>query len=713
MKANRLLKNIKALSTGAIGILSIATCMVSCSNEPDGEDLYTATGKTIAEYIEEDPDLSSFAYILNHVGLDKTLASYGQYTCFAPSNAGVEAYIDSLYDDDKSPIPHNGMTEKSLNGLTDSLCYDIAKFHLLSSLRNIADMSGSIGTSINTMLGYAFTASIDDQGRTTLNNVAHIINADNEATNGYFHKLDNVISRDTRTLPDVLHSLEGYTLFYEALMKTGLNEDLKISNKGITYTLTDQTDTNGEDLYSPTECRVGFTIFAESDAVMANAGINSFDDLVAYANSKYGSAASWYNYLNEKGLTVNTGTTDADFKKPENALHMFVAYHILKTGMAIDKILFSREAYSSGGYTAYNYWNYNPETCYAEVYDYFETMLPNTLMKVWGGKYGSTNSLYINRWKQNNTLTDEVGTPGSAGMHPMRQTGVKILRDLNKSALNGYIQAIDKMLVYDSNVPNGVLHERMRFETTTFLQEFGNNGLRFISSSEAFVLNGSQGSGARIAFPVNYFDNVYCYNGEDTKVRYNVNGAYNAWQANCFQGWGQYDLAIKLPHVPTGIYELRLMYVPMAHGGFMQFYLGTSTNIQEMEILGLPLDVRVPASDERIGLTPADQEDDLGVATDKALRNRGYMRSPMTYRQHPESRDEGTTGNQNMRTTNDGSGWALRKILITKQFKQSEDYWIRIKNMISDDSELKWQFDYIEFVPVDIVNSTEYSEDWM
>ena len=32
------------------------------------------------------------------------------------------------------------------------------------------------------------------------------------------------------------------------------------------------------------------------------------------ANSKYGNAAAWYQYLNEKGLTVNTGTTDADFK---------------------------------------------------------------------------------------------------------------------------------------------------------------------------------------------------------------------------------------------------------------------------------------------------------------------------------------------------------------------------------------------------------------
>ncbi len=710
MKANRLFNEIKKLSVGALGLMGFAVCISSCSNEPDGEDLYTATGKTITEYLEEDPDLTSFVYILQQVGLDKALSSYGQYTCFAPSNAGIAAYIDSLYEDDKSPIPHNGLSEKSLYGLNDSLCNDIAKFHILSSLRTIADMSGS-GTSINTMLGYAFTASIDDQGRTTLNDVAHIINADNEATNGYYHKLDNVISRDTRLIPDVLHSLDGYTIFYQALTKTGLADSIKIANKGITYTLSDETDTDGQDLYSPTECRVAFTVFAESDAVMAANGINSFDDLVAYANSKYGAAAGWYHYLNEKGLAVNTGTTDDDFKLRNNALNMFVSYHILKIGMAIDKLLFSREAYNSSAYTTYNYWNYNPETCYSEVYDYYETLLPNTLVKIWGGKYGSTGSLYINRWKLNNTLTDEVGTPGSAAMHPMRQTGVKINRDLNKAALNGYIHDIDRMLVYDSNVPNGVLHERMRFESTTFLPEFGNNGLRFLSMSEAFVLNGSQGSGARIAFPVNFFDNVYCYNGEGTKVRYNVNGAYNAWQANCFQGWGQYDLAIKLPHVPTGTYELRLMYTPMGHGGFMQFFLGTSKNVQEMEILGLPLDVRVMSNDERIGWTQSDLEDDQGVASDKALRNRGYMRSPMTYRYHPESQDEAATGTGNMRSS--ATNIALRKILVTKQFKQSEDYWFRIKNMISDDSELKWQLDYIEFVPVDIVNSTEYSEDWL
>ena len=46
-------------------------------------------------------------------------------------------------------------------------------------------------------------------------------------------------------------------------------------------------------------------------------------------------------------------------------------------------------------------------------------------------------------------------------------------------------------------------------------------------------------------------------------------------------------------------------------------------------------------------------------------------------------------------------------------FKQSEDYWFRFKNMISDDSDLKWQLDFIELVPVDIINNDQYEEDWM
>ena len=36
-----------------------------------------------------------------------------------------------------------------------------------------------------------------------------------------------------------------------------------------------------------------------------------------------------------------------------------------------------------------------------------------------------------------------------------------------------------------------------------------------------------------------------------------------------------------------------------------------------------------------------------------------------------------------------------------------------IKNMLSNGDALKWQLDFVEFVPVDIVFNDTYQEDWM
>ena len=50
---------------------------------------------------------------------------------------------------------------------------------------------------------------------------------------------------------------------------------------------------------------------------------------------------------------------------------------------------------------------------------------------------------------------------------------------------------------------------------------------------EAYIVYAG-GSGARVAFPLNYFDNVVSYSPEN-RFRYNVKGAYNAWQSDTFQ----------------------------------------------------------------------------------------------------------------------------------------------------------------------------------
>ena len=677
-------------------ILAVATALVACNKEPDESNLYTATGESIESFVANDSNLTSFNYILKRTGLDRNMATYGQYTCYAPTNEGVQRYIDSLWNDKEAVIPHNGMTADNLEGLSDSLCTDIAKYHLTNGLYSIIDMGGS-GATITTMLGRPMSSAVDSLGRTVLNGKATIISEDNEVINGLVHIVDNVVPRSSRLLAATMQRLPQYSIFSEALQRTGLCDSVARSSKGHKFNKPgDVNDTNGSRLYCPTECKVGYTIFAESDDVMKRYGINSFEDLVAYANKVYGGAAAWYPVFADHGKQISTGD---DYTSRNNALNMFVAYHILYAAMAQDQFVFEDKPGVPSGTDKWNYVNGG------EPYDYYETMLPHTLMKIWEPQPGKT--LYINRWVKNNTLTDEVGTYGSAAMHPLMDPGVVIDRSKEVSAYNGYIQGINGMLVYDSHVPNGTLHERMRLKSTCFLPEFINNGFRYMYMNEVSALNGG-GSGARIAFPIDYFDNVICYNGEQTKLRYNVKGDYRAYQADAFQGWGQYDLAIKLPSVPNGIYEFRLYYSPMGHGGMMQFYWGKTKNMQSMQALSIPLDVRIPAADPRIGWTPFYEEDDQGVASDEAMHNRGYMRGPYSFCGHPG--DDGDT-----KTTHNcrGDGTVtLRRVLGRINIKQSDDFWFRFKSVINDDSDLKWQLDFVEFVPVSIVDNDMYSEDW-
>ena len=187
----------KKFFKACLGMLAIMVALGACNKEPDESNLYTFTGETIETFIQKDSDLTSFNYILTRVGLDRMMASYGQYTCYAPSNEGVALYIDSLYNDPEASIPHNGMTANSLEGLNDSLCNDIARYHLTNGLYSIIEMGGS-GATITTMLGRPISSKVDSLGRTVLNNVSTIISEDNEVTNGLVHKLNRVVPRSSR-----------------------------------------------------------------------------------------------------------------------------------------------------------------------------------------------------------------------------------------------------------------------------------------------------------------------------------------------------------------------------------------------------------------------------------------------------------------------------------------------------------------------------------
>jgi hypothetical protein len=643
---------------------------VSCNEEPDGSNLFSSDQKTIAELIRDRSELTAFYRILEKGGFDKYMGTYGEYTCFAPVNDGVNAYLDSLYKDEsylisKAKQKHNGITENAnwdnldvmdkVNLMPDSLCDDIARFHLAGEEHMQVDLDGTATTWTTMKTGRSIRVGIFGEdaydqayiGFTSLNDVAAIIDGDIEAINGILHICSKVIPRSDRTTNDQLR-VEGekdLSIFYAALEATGYADTLMIEKKvnadgtPKTYDLgTNHNDRDGNSLYYPKECMIKWTVFAETDDVFRAAGINSFADLKAKCAEWYGNCGAWYDYINEKSITISTGD---DYTNQFNVVNMFVAYHILRAGMPVDR-------------------NGSVET------------------------------------------------------------------------LNGFIHRIKGILKYDQNAKDA-LHERLRFDSSTFLYELINNGLRFATPAEVSTLNGG-GDGNRVAFQNNYFDNIVCYN-PGTLLRFNVMGAWRAHNSDQFQGWDVYDFAIKLPHVPTGDYELRIIYPPMARGGLMQFYLGNSSKQSDMVAIGIPFDACAnPYTDATIGyediMAKTDENYyegyDFGVESDQRMHVRGYMRAPASFSRgtyntvtDPLSYNDDdiysaasqVTGSTSCRSESGYGTMMLRRIITTQRFEQGKDYWLRIKNLVND-TNLGWSFDFVELVPLDIVNSQTMSEDW-
>lgn len=684
--------------------MAVPACLAlsSCYCEPDDSNLYTFTGETVEDFlVNNEEQFSSFNYILTRVGYDRILSSYGTYTCFAPVNDAVQEYIDSLYDDKENlDLPHNGMTERSLEGLTDSLCLDIALFHLMGKKVLTTDMSAT-GSMLTTLLGRKLTTSIAD-GKNVLNDAAAITMADREVVNGVVHVVDHVIPRSNRYVVDELKKAGKFSIFYEALMMTGLADSLKETEKNKVFT----TPKTEDGYYTPTTCKKGYTIFAETDDVFRSHGINTVADLIDSAAVWYGKAAlspkrsgqGWYDYYRNNGVRVSTAD---DYTSAANALNMFVRYHILNYGVSKINIA-----------PTYGIWTHNGYS--GDSYDYFETMLPKTLMKAW--RLRRTNKVYINRYVTNNTLTDGIETMGSDAMHRLVFGGVELKTDSMMSPLNGYVYPIGDVLVYNSQVPDGVLHERMRFDIFTFLHESMSNGFRGATMSEMVVLNNNKAAN-RIRYPVDYFDNIRVYNGNNTTLDMCVRadpGAKNylLYFGDSFQGLGVYDFAVKLPPVPDGMYELRTTFSVMKHGSMLQYYIGRSSDIDDMEPIGIPLDMRMdPSQDDprvqEIGYCDIlDQERnpeafaDRGFASDKVMRTHGYMRETLiSYRE-----------DRNVEAYVARFRCGLRRILVKRDFEQG-DYWLRLKTVLPDVTNGKFQIDYIEFVPVSVSENDRYVED--
>ena len=683
------------LCCGAVALLSPFS---SCKEDIDELNLYTFTGETIEDYLTNRSErFSSFNYILSRIGYDKILSAYGTYTCFAPDNDAIAHYLDSLYNDTVNVnIPHNGLTAPGIEGLgpenpkADSLCEDIALFHLLGT--KIMGVNMGNGMTIKTMLGRDINTSIDPgSGEILISRHSAITSMDNELENGVLHEISQVISRSNMLVAGELENRPDlFTIFTQALKLTGLVDSLS----AISTTDVGRVD-NKRNFYTPEKCELGYTIFPETDQALAAKGINNLDDLKAYANKVYGNCADketgWYDYARNHNIKISTET---DYMNPWNTLNMFVRYHILDYKIPYDKLVTSNQVSK------------------VMLVEYYETMLPYTMLKI----TKNSNKLYINRWISNNSLTDMVAELGSAGMHTVLFDGIDLKGSTAQIAsLNGYIHPVNDILVYDSKVPQGALNERIRIDDTAIFGEMMSNSLRWVSYSQVKALNGGkQGSDGRhancdyIRFPPKFFKNLAIYNGEDTRFYYfpGRGSSWSNYQEDEFNCMGNYDFAFRLPPVPDGTYELRVGYTAEdPQRGMLQFYIGSSSDLSTMKALDIPLDMRhIPANNSNLtpdavtGWCDWSRLDDKGIESDANMRNLGYMRGPLYYTVGVNS------GNYARNNPKD-----LRRIVARQEFKQG-DYWVRCKSVI-ENPQGEFHLDYIEFCPENVYNNTRYVED--
>lgn len=555
--------------------------VTSCNDDPDAENYYTFTGEMVSNYLDARSDIySDFIAVLHKSDMYGMMATYGTYTCFAPTNDAFKEYFrDHGY--------------KSVDDMSKAECDTLAWNHIVRNAYFTTDLyDGNIPTANMNDRYLTFSCDSDVTNNNNviyyINKASQIIVRDDSVENGVVHTLNRVIQPSADYLPERIGADENCQIFYQALLLTGMRDSL--------YQYIDNSYHCGEDSVnrgftistggSAYKClfvgtrRKRYSAFVETDAVYAQNGINNIDDLKAYAKEIYDAV-----YPQDAGLY------DDDFTNRKNPLNRFISYHLLPY------------------YGAYNDWTIYgelKETCAItskiDCTDWYTTLMPGTIIKF----SSPTEGLFINR--------RGVGAN-------YRVKGIKVLSpsempsDIDQQALNGIYHYIDGILAYDVQTRDVVFNDRIRIDAITLSPEFMNCGARGVTEN-ATGFKVIDGWNFRGTYP--------------PLVTVRQRGVWMMTYQDCVDIQGQFDVTFKLPPVPQNTYEVRFAYGVGTMRGVVQVYFGTKDNMQPM---GIPIDFRIWGADPSIGWVADTGDEDADRAIDKAMHNRGFMKEMDTWLQ--------------------------------------------------------------------------------
>ena len=690
-------------------ILAMISILAACKEDIDTSARYVFKDYTVYSYLSTFPQYSEYAKLLSEVKaspisnttLKQLLTARGHYTCFAPTNDAVHAYLQYLTEEgiisepswDAFPSDHVRDSIKQVivyNSIIDGADENYiltSEFPVTNNaelpLANMNDRKLSIRFGDTPDSLYVnYDCPIDSR------------NKDIEVTNGVIHCMHKVIFMEDLSLTQlfneiVLKKREGFLVTAKVILACGLQDTMsKVRDEVyeklyLTKAITD-FDANKiswtfhgasghRTAYLPEHRKYGFTVFAERDNFWREALGKEPADITPADVQQW--VLDNHQYSEDDEFVA-----DNNFSSPKNLLYQWITYHILPCKISSDKLVIHNNE------KGYNIQNKNLTIAQDEFY---ATMGKRRLLKIFESK--ESNGVYLNRFPKLDN-----GRRGTYHELYCDEDKVGCLIDnksdsvLNYNVLNGIVYGIDAPLAYTDEVRNNLQRQRIRFESMTMFPEAMTNDIRKCQSTDFR----HQFIHIPPTSKYQYFENMDL--SDDTWFVYLNSYGYDWCNLNAdeLKAEGRYEVTLKLPPVPrSGVYELRYKVLANGDRGTAQFYLGTDKN--KLAPTRIPIDLTL-ATPEKTGWFTDSDDDEYNAEKDKQMRNNGIMK--------------GAEGIQNSSATERATTYTLRHI-VSRQFVDADKtYYLRIKSVLDSDRK-EFYMDYLEWVSKDVYDNPVEPED--
>ena len=706
-------------------IMSVLLLLASCTEHIDTSARYVFKQHTMASYLEAHAVYSEYLALTKKVAMSSVssttvyqiLTARGNYTCFAPTNEAIHAYLQTLVDEGLISSP-------SWDSFTDSTKLDsIRKVIVKNSIIDGGDIEtqrysiAQFPTENNAefplpnlndrRLTYYSPESYPDSIYINRDCPIDEKNRDILVINGVLFQMHKVIAPTDMTCAAYFRNVlekgtDGYLTFAKCVLACGLMDTLSAVRdetyerlyqtnaipdlpKYMSVGFSDKSGNSNSDALAPEHRKYGFTIFAETDAFWRQQGIDPTADDVPRQVMRW--VLDRHQYSDE-----DVFTTDANYKSEGNLLNQWVTYHILPMRLQANKLVYHCNEL---GYSISNPYRYT-----LPVVEWYATMGKPRLLKIIETK--ESNGVYLNRFPNLDNGIKGTGfelscDPDKEGAYVDRSGDLTIVNDVE----NACIYPLGTPIAYDDAVRNNLHRERIRFDGMALFPEAATNGIRRAESTEDRYQH--------VYIPADkyyrYFSNMRIMS-DDTNFIY-FNGYRINW-ANYTQdemkAIGHYDIMFKLPPVPRrGTYELRYKTLATGARGIVQIYFGS--NPDNLPVAGIPIDMTKGIVDSYgeaatwADLTDENRDEEEISEIDHNLRNHGLMKS---------ARHEVHEGNPSLTARDDSR--CCRHIIVRQTLDPNETYYVRFKSVLDSDKK-ELYMDYMEWCPKEVYDNPSKPED--